>query len=301
MLEQREREDTSDSTVPGAVPDISVRRQLASNASQHPATILPLGIAALAAIHLTLLSPAVGGGTWAAAVLGISGGLALANFVYRYHRDRDRTANSLQSRLQFEISRIQDSNLQQESHTVQAGLVEVGLTQGSSVLRRLSNEYDRLREASRSSDESPLSAPHITSLVDETYRRGLSVLGSAVELARAISAPSRSEVEQDVTRLETEISAALTSDQSPERLLLKEETLAMQKRQLQELDRMQLHIEELLFQARRCELSLNHARIELAAIKTGSSHSGLNTVIEALEGTVRRAKEVQEELKNLGY
>lgn len=301
MLEQRERKDNSDSTISGAVPTISVRRRLASSASQHPATVLPLGIAALSAIHLALLAPAVGGGTWAATVLGISGGLALVNFAYRYQRDREGTANSLRTRLQLEISRIQDSNLQQESHTVQAGLVEVGLAQGSSVLRRLGEEHDRLREAARNSGESPLSAPHIASLVDETYRRGLSVLDSAVELARAISTPGRTEVEQDITRLETEISAALTGDQSPERLLLKEETLAMQKRQLQELDRMQLHIEELLFQARRCELSLNHARIELAAIKTGSSDSGLNTVIEALEGTVRRAKEVQEELKNLGY
>ncbi len=301
MLEQREREKVSDSTISGAVPEILVSRRLASSAFQHPVTVLPLGISALAAIHLTLLSPVVGGGVWAGVVIGISGGLALANFAYRHQRDREGTARSLQTRLQIEISRIQDSNLQKESHTVQAGLDEIGLAQGSGVLRRLGEEYDRLREASRDSSDSPLSAPHITALVDETYRRGLSVLGSAVELSTAISAPGRSEVERDISRLETEISVARIDDQSPERLRLKEETLTMQKRQLQELDRMQLHVEELLFQARRCELSLHHARIELAAIRTGNSDSGLNTVIEALEGTLRRAKEVQEELKNLGY
>ncbi len=60
-------------------------------------------------------------------------------------------------------------------------------------------------------------------------------------------------------------------------------------------------VEELLHQANRCEASLGKTRIELAALKADASEIGVSAIIETLSKTIDRAREVQEELKQMGY
>ena len=85
------------------------------------------------------------------------------------------------------------------------------------------------------------------------------------------------------------------------RLRLKEDTLASHSQRLAMLEKLQLRVEQLLYQASRCEASLHGTRVELAAIRTGSSEATVDSVTEALRRTIHQVKEVQEELRRLGY
>ncbi len=86
-----------------------------------------------------------------------------------------------------------------------------------------------------------------------------------------------------------------------ERLRIKEDTLASHRQRLGILEQLQLSVDQLLFQAGRCEASLHRTRIELAAIRIGSSETSVDSVTEALRRTIQQAKEVQDELRRLGY
>ena len=66
-------------------------------------------------------------------------------------------------------------------------------------------------------------------------------------------------------------------------------------------DQLRLRAGQLLHLASRCEASLNLTRIQVVGIKTGGLESVVDAAVETLQETVRRAKEVQEELQKLGY
>jgi hypothetical protein len=67
------------------------------------------------------------------------------------------------------------------------------------------------------------------------------------------------------------------------------------------LTNLQLRVEELLHQAERCEASLSKTHVDLADLKAGASGASVDSVIVTLQKTIERAKEVQAELKKLGY
>ena len=129
----------------------------------------------------------------------------------------------------------------------------------------------------------------------------MSVLDDALTLVAAIQTPGIDEVTEQIVVLESEIETLVAAGDEVERLAIKNNVLTSQRRHLAELKQLQVNVDELLYQSFRCEISLSRTRTELAAIKTGSSGSGVNSVIHALAGTIRRAKEVQEELKGLGF
>jgi len=54
-------------------------------------------------------------------------------------------------------------------------------------------------------------------------------------------------------------------------------------------------------QAERCEASLSITHVDLVDLKAGASGASVNSVIVTLQKTIERAKEVQAELKKLGY
>ena len=61
------------------------------------------------------------------------------------------------------------------------------------------------------------------------------------------------------------------------------------------------HFEELLHQCGRCEASLHLTRIQLNDLNAEGSQIGINAVTETLRNAINQAKEVQEELRRLGY
>ena len=118
---------------------------------------------------------------------------------------------------------------------------------------------------------------------------------------RAVHTPGRERLERELANMEGDIETLKLDESQAERLRLKEDTLASHRQRLDMLDQLQLRLERFLYQAGRCEASLHRTRIELAAIRTGSSEATIDSVTEALRRTIHQVKEVQDELRRLGY
>ncbi len=283
----------------------AIRRQLLWDAVQHPATLLPLAVV-MSILYLVLVSPILGGGLWAMVLLAVSGILAAAGFgwryVFRYTEEYGKKARELMDLLDEERARLEQEEVRHLRESLQVGFSSIGSAEGLKALSELVGEYEELQPAlGRKQDTDPLSMSLFPSLAGETYWQGLSVLSDALELMKAAYTPGKERLEREITDLEREAEALKWDESQAERLRLKEDILASHRQRLNMLDQLQLRLERLLYQAGRCEASLHRTRIELAAIRTGSSEATVDSVTEALRRTIHQVKEVQEELKKLGY
>ena len=289
-----------------SVSQEAIRRRLLAEAGQHPATLLPLTGCAMSAIYLVLLEPVFGHGAWAMGLVAVSGLSAAGSFVWLYifrhseeyaRRARELTEIADREREEeqtFEASRLRES--------LQAGFSTISGTKGVTTLSGLVDEYERLHPALTPRDsDGPLNLSHVPGLAEETYRRGLSVLSDALDVMNAAEVSGRNGLEKRTAELENELESQTGSEQEVGRLAIVEASLASHKQRLHMLDRLDVRADELVFQAERCEASLHRARMELAAIKAGSSETSVNFVTEALQGTITQVKEVQIELRKLGY
>ena len=284
----------------------AIRRQLLGDAVQHPATLLPLAIAIMSVLYLSLVSPIVGGGLWAMVLLVVSGiGTAVGfvwRYVLRYTEEFGNRARELMDLLEEERARLEHAEVGQRREALQAGFSSIGSTEGLKALTELVSEYERLQPTlGHQRDTDPFSMSLVPSLAVETYRQGLSVLWDALEMMRAVHTPGRERLERELAEMEREVGTLKLDESQAGRLRLREDTLASHRQRLDMLDQLQLRLERFLYQAGRCEASLHRTRIELAAIRTGSSEATVDSVTEALSRTIHQVKEVQEELKKLGY
>ena len=173
---------------------------------------------------------------------------------------------------------------------------------GLKVLQELVYEYAQLQPVlSRRKETDPLSVAHIPALAEETYRQGLSVLEDALELTRAIYLPDVQKLEAEVIRLEREMEALSRDGTQTARIKMREETLASHRELLDMVQQQQLRVDELLHQSDRCQASLHRTRIELAALRADGSDASVSAVTETLRRTINHAREVQEEMKRLGF
>ena len=56
-----------------------------------------------------------------------------------------------------------------------------------------------------------------------------------------------------------------------------------------------------MFEAERCTAALAEARIELASVRAGDTQVDVDAVVETLQRPIRRVRDVQDELRRLGY
>jgi Fic family protein len=108
-------------------------------------------------------------------------------------------------------------------------------------------------------------------------------------------------LEYEVAELEKEVEALQTEEKRTARLNLKQEMLDSIKERLNQLGKLQLHFDQLLYQAQRCEAALSSTRIELATTRASGTKSSVDAVIETLRERIKQMKEVQEELTRMGY
>ena len=273
----------------------------------HSVLLHPLGITLLAtSVALTLAVRYVPGlDRWSdqagwVLLWGLAGYAASVTTLY-FTRPN---AGEIFKSLEMAEARRQEEKTQQSLEFLEQGFAYMESADGQTVLGDLTNAYERIGpvlELRRESD--PLSVSLLPHLTTESYRRGLGVLSDALELMRAAEGPDRQRLEGEVVRLESELMSEIAvggTNEEDERRKIKEDLLDSHKQRLALLDRLQVRIDRLLFQAQRCESSLHQTRIELAAMRTGASESDVSSVVKALRETIRQAKEVQDELERLG-
>jgi hypothetical protein len=141
----------------------------------------------------------------------------------------------------------------------------------------------------------------VPALAMDTYKRGLSVLVDALELANTAQSSDVGALWREIEALEAEVASLENNASLAGRLEMKQDALASYRERVQLLEALRVRQDELFFQAQRCEASLNRTRFELTAIRTGSREASVDAVVEALRRTIDQAKAVQDEVSRLGY
>jgi hypothetical protein len=284
----------------------TIKKEILLNAIQHPATLLPLTTSVLALIFLQFFSQRFGGSGWAMIALFASGIVAIGSFFWQYViRFPDtfaQKAHELQERQeQQQIAKAQEA-LQKLQEQVHQGFTTINFSQGLKALRDLNYEYQQLQSAiDQNQRVEYVSLTDIRELTEKTYRQGLSVLADAVDLGQVIYSMNKSKLEREIRKLEREIALLERDSRRADQANIKKATLKSHKERLSLITQQQIRMEKLLSQCDRCEASLQKTRLELAAIKTQSSGTDVETVTDTLQQTIEQAKAVQSELKNLGF
>lgn len=238
-------------------------------------------------------------GVLLALFLTVAVGSFLWRFVIRYADEYARHTHELVVREAEAAVRMQRTGTLHLRERLQIGFANVGSSDGLIALRALNTEWEQLEptlQARKATD--PLSLQRAAALASEAYERGLSVLQDALELMNAAGLTERTRLEWEIGRLQEEAAVARVD---PERARIRQDTLDLHTQRLRLLDQLQLGAEHLIYQARRCEASLQKARVEVAAMRVGGADANIDAVVDALNGTIRQVKEVQEELQRLGY
>ncbi len=195
---------------------------------------------------------------------------------------------------QTELQRLKDD--------IQTGFSRVNLAEGLKALQELVHEYEQLQPVlDRGSQTDPLAVAHIPALAEETYRQGLGVLAGCLDLMREIRSPNNQKLEEEAADLESQIGVMEKDDTQNERLSILKATVASHRERLSLIQQQSLRVDELLHRSDSCEASLHRTRMELAALKADNLDARVSAVTNALQSTINQAKEVQEELKKLGF
>ncbi len=282
--------------------DSVIRRKAIGDTVQHPTILLPATVCVLSTIYLVILSPIFGGDLEAVVLIPVSGIAAGVLYYFRYTKEYPKKTHELMVRQQEEREELEDEELEELYESLEEGFSGTDSGEGLKILAAMFREHEQLRAAldqRRATD--PLSLSLIPALTAEIYRRGLSVLADALELMEAIKTPGRENLEKEIFALEREVEALKDDPAQAERLRLRQENLASYRERLDLLHKLQLDVDRLLYQAQRCEASLHSTRIDLATIRAGSTKNSVDSVIETLQENLKQVKEVQDELKKLGY
>jgi len=286
--------------------ETTIRKKLLLDALQHPMTILPSAFCILSIIYLVLLSDILGGARYAIIFSFCSIVTATSSFFWlysiRYKNAYTKKVSEIID-LQERVQRENDhANIKHLIETIRTGFSKINLTNGSKALTDLVCEYQNLQHVIEYNKEiNPLPLSHIPTLAEETFRQGLSVLSDVLEIAQVIQTSDKDRLEENLNIIESEIGSLSQHDAEGSWLKIKNATAASCKERLDMIKQQELRVDKLLYQCMRCEASLHRARVEIVALKTENSELSISAVTETLQLTINQAKEIQEELKRLGY
>jgi hypothetical protein len=284
----------------------TIRRELLSDTLQHPTIILPTALCLMSLIYAALYAPLLKGGA-SATILGFCSGIVAAGsfswrYVARYRREYERRVQHAIDMQDRERRERESAEAEELRGTLQAGFLRIDSIEGLKVLHGLAREYEQLQPVlERSQEANPLALSYMGTLAEQTYRQGLYALADAFELVQALHFSDEEALASETDTLEREIASLSRDEAQAARVAMKRETLTSRRDRLDLIEQQALRRDKLLHQADRCEASLARTRIELAALKADSSAASVSTLTEALQTTIAQAREVQEEMRKLGF
>ncbi|MBI2917814.1 MAG: hypothetical protein HYY01_07440 [Chloroflexi bacterium] len=278
-------------------------KRLITNAVRDRTAMLLLWATLAGAVCLLLFGPILGSrltvGFLTGVFLTVGLGFSLWRYAVRHGDLRGEQAHPPMAQLTAGTDQARLLALPSLQQRLEVGFSNVGSKEGLATLRALNIEWEQLERALQARKATdPLSLGQAAGLAFETYQSGLSALNDALGLLNASGLAERRRLEWEITRLTEDLNAR--GDQA-ERQRIGRNTLLLLEQRLRLLGQLQLGADHLVYQARRCEASLQQARVEIAAMRLGSAGERIGSLVEALGGTVQQVKEVQEELKRLGY
>jgi hypothetical protein len=281
------------------------RWAVAGEAALASSTLVALTVVGLAAISLFVLASELDtvGLSSAALILGV-----VASFGWHYSRGYAAAADQIheeeRDRAIEEQARRDDHERSELRHRLDAGFAHLGTEggrEGIRVLDGLADEYDAAAELLRRSQDRPAMAVSalLPQLVEETHHHGMTALSDALELLEFADGAQRHRLQRELEEIEARVDDDAYVDdrersRDEQRLLSHRQLLA---RHVEARQRAQ----DLLFEAERCRDALAETRIELASVRAGDTQVDVDAVVQTLQDTIHRVRDVQEELRALGY
>jgi hypothetical protein len=169
-------------------------------------------------------------------------------------------------------------------------------------LRRLTAAYDQIESTfrRRGALDSPVTS-QLPTLSEETYAQGLGVLAKALVLNQLVQSRDTKRREVEAAALEREVAHLGNDPDAAGRLRTLEQALASHREVLRLVASHRRRVGELLHHAGRCEASLTTARLELEGLQSEGYDTGVQSVIDSLATIIRQTKDVQQELRDLGF
>ena len=277
-----------------------IRRKTIIEALQQPSALIPLIVNVVSILYLILLSPIFRGGVIALILFAISGLAVISSLISTYIRIYPMKMRQVIEVQANQRQKLEESELEQLHENLKFELQRVANVDGLSVLSSLTTHFKQLRAIlSGHSYRDPLGVSLVPALAGEVYRQGLSVLWDTIEFINVAEVSYKQKLEQDISQLEQIVTTSEREKFRDEQVRLKEEILASYRERLEMLDQLDLRIEQLLHQARRCDAILETTQVEITTLRISGSKAGVDSMIKALQTTLRQVKEVQDELDNM--
>jgi hypothetical protein len=281
------------------------RRAIAADIAINPWILGGAVAAGVALIYRVILAPEFGGDRVAALVFFVAVVATLVGAVVAYRVAVARQRAELTARAQERAARDEAAAVELERATVRQRLGEgfdaldsIDGEKARLVLDGLGSGYDELRGRMERDHESWTAGAglRIPSLLNDTYRHGISALSDALELLESGEGPRIRRLEDEVADIEDRLSRA--TDDAAERI--RDEHRLKSNRQLLERRRQTIErARELIFQAERCSGAISEARFELATVRVSGTQVVVDTVVQSLEDTIQRVRRIQDEVRRL--
>lgn len=282
--------------------DAIVKRKAFSETMQRPDILIPLALCMIAVGYLILLSPIFGGEWPALAEIVITALIAIVLFISKYPKEFEKMNLELIKQMDRKREQLEELELQKLQNTLKHGFNIIKSVEGLHTLADLNNEYLKLRTSLAQRKETDLlSVTSIPPLAERLYRAGLDALSKTLEYMNIIKTPSRQKLSIDLVSAQAEVESLMNIPGQEERLRIKKEIVASYQEKIDGIDRLQLEIEKLHYEVRRCEAILHTTRIELATVRAGGTRGNIDAVVEALQQRIKQVREVMDEMEKMGY
>ena len=284
------------------------RRAVAVEAIEHPVTLGALMVAGLGVIFDVVLAAELGMEMLGTVALAAGALGFVASFGWRYstgiYEQRSRlTATALENQL-TEQARTVAQDRTATRRRLEQGFSAVRTNsgaEGAQALHGLAMQFDSIDALVRRSSDRPASPlpsvlPHLS---EEAYRHGMSALSDALELLESAEGPTRRRLEAELDDIEDRLAADAYADERARSR--DEQRLATHQQLLARLDESGQRAHELMFEAERCTTALAEAHLELTSVRAGDTQVDVDAVVQTLQHTIRRVREVQDEFRRLGH
>ncbi|HEY5422636.1 MAG TPA: protein kinase [Ilumatobacteraceae bacterium] len=173
-------------------------------------------------------------------------------------------------------------------------------SEGALALRALAVEFESITElVQRSSGRPSAILPSLLpALAEDAYRSGVSALSDALEAFEATEGPGYERMCNQLAEIDERLERnAYADERARQRDVQRRQLFARPlARQVESRQRGC----DLVFEAERCTAALTEARIELASARAGDTQVDVDAVVQTLEHTIQRVRDVQDELRRLG-
>jgi hypothetical protein len=284
------------------------RWSIAVAAMEHPLTLGTLLFVGLTTVYALILAPEFDTGAVSSALLAISGAMLLCSLGWQYVRGSQRLRTELDDLARAEAAEEQEIVAARDRAELrlrlQRGFDALDSTsgrEGSRTLQALSEEFEGVDEVLRRSGKRPARPlPAVLEhLAEEAYRNGMSALSDSLELLESSEGAGRRRLERELSDIETRLASACDAD--PRSRDRDEQRRFSHRRLLSRHDESRQRALELMFEAERCTSALAETRLELASVRSGDTQLDVEAVVQTLQHTICRVREVQEEFRRLSH